>query len=665
MRCPNCTQRNSVASRNCKFCGQKFKNKGPQIPLKAVAAVGVAGIVVCAASALGSVFTRPDPKLRPVAERMAAGPKSAEDAQLMRVQLDTAVLKYLEQFGNISSPDLLTKLQSELPSSAFEVLVFDLPNNIKLVEVDCVLQPSDYLIVPSKEGHKVSRLAGLGVFDASRLLDAAPEQLLVLLGHTTGDGPRQPQLKALAILPSGEVSDRTDKVLPVIKGSGSANFIGTTNDIKVDRMLVSAAKDQKLFCGSIPFKDEQFITNLTWKNGRYTGGGSLGTGEFGALYAVASSLVDPTDADDYKQYLSVDVRDGIKGLEEKPVVAPGNFKIGKASKETSKRRRKSDSDTSKTYILVSGKRAFEVSLAKSGRWSATGFKETSAPAQIAEAAPEASTAAAQPSEEVSKHESIEKADSKIVVKSTDETTKLASADLKRERREREAKREAELEARRAEEREERIAADTREKTEKAERIAAEKREKSERAERIAEEKRERTEKAERIAAEKREKSEKAERIASEKREKSERSSSRRERESSGGAGTIVTETSSRVTMRSGPGRRNKTIFDVSRGEPVRILGEENGWYKISVNGREGWIYSSYVNKGKLSKSTEVASKEKSEKSTSSKRSDKREREQTTVASVTKSKSSKNRTQISSSKSHGGVAIHHDEPDFVP
>ncbi|MBX9670698.1 MAG: SH3 domain-containing protein [Candidatus Obscuribacterales bacterium] len=648
MRCPNCTQRNSVASRNCKFCGQKFKNKGPQIPLKALAAVGVAGVVVCAASALGSVFTRPDPKLRPVAERMAAGPKSAEDAQLMRVQLDTAVLKYLEQFGNISSPDLLTKLQSELPSSAFEVLVFDLPNKIKLVEVDCVLQPSDYLIVPSKDGHKVSRLAGLGVFDASRLLDAAPEQLLVLLGHTTGDGPRQPQLKALAILPSGEVSDRTDKVLPVIKGSGSANFIGTTSDIKVDRMLVSAAKDQKLFCGSIPFKDEQFITNLSWKNGRYTGGGSLGTGEFGALYAVASSLVDPTDADDYKQYLSVDVRDGIKGLEEKPVVAPGNFKIGKPSKETSKRRRKSDSDTSKTYILVSGKRAFEVSLAKSGRWSVTGFKETSAPAQIAEAEPEGSTAAAQPGEEVSKHESVEKADSKIVVKSTDETTKLASTDSKRERRDREAKREAELEARKAEEREERIAADKREKTEKAERIAEEKREKSQRAERIAEERRERAEKAERVASEKREKSER---------------SSRRQNEQSGGSGTIVTETSSRVTMRSGPGRRNKTIFDVSRGEPVRILGEDNGWYKISVNGREGWIYGSYVNKGKLSKSTEVASKEKSEKSTSSKRSDKRE--QTTVASVTKSKSSKNRTQISSSKSHEGVAIHHDEPDFVP
>ena len=206
MRCPECSQRNSVAARTCKFCGRKFKRKPVAASLKIVGAVLAVGAVGAMALSFVPSFKGQSVSLSKLGDRMAAGPKSAEDAQEMKAELDAAIVEFLKKNGQLSSADLLTKLQAELPTSTFEVLVFDLPRQMKLVEVDCVLQPSDYLIVPSEEGPKTHRIANLSIFDEARLISDKAGPYLVLVGHTSGaGGPNSPQLKILAVLPNNEI----------------------------------------------------------------------------------------------------------------------------------------------------------------------------------------------------------------------------------------------------------------------------------------------------------------------------------------------------------------------------------------------------------------------------------------------------------------------------
>jgi len=53
--------------------------------------------------------------------------------------------------------------------------------------------------------------------------------------------------------------------------------------------------------------------------------------------------------------------------------------------------------------------------------------------------------------------------------------------------------------------------------------------------------------------------------------------------------------SSGVTVRSGPGKSNKSLFNLSGGSAVTVLDESKGWLKIKdPQGRTGWAYKSYI-----------------------------------------------------------------------
>jgi len=50
-----------------------------------------------------------------------------------------------------------------------------------------------------------------------------------------------------------------------------------------------------------------------------------------------------------------------------------------------------------------------------------------------------------------------------------------------------------------------------------------------------------------------------------------------------------------VTVRSGPGKSNKSLFNLSGGTEVSVLDESKGWLKIKdAQGRTGWAYKSYI-----------------------------------------------------------------------
>jgi len=50
-----------------------------------------------------------------------------------------------------------------------------------------------------------------------------------------------------------------------------------------------------------------------------------------------------------------------------------------------------------------------------------------------------------------------------------------------------------------------------------------------------------------------------------------------------------------VTVRSGPGKSNKSLFNLSGGSAVTVLADSKGWLKIKdAQGRTGWAYKSYI-----------------------------------------------------------------------
>jgi uncharacterized protein YgiM (DUF1202 family) len=54
------------------------------------------------------------------------------------------------------------------------------------------------------------------------------------------------------------------------------------------------------------------------------------------------------------------------------------------------------------------------------------------------------------------------------------------------------------------------------------------------------------------------------------------------------------EVSSALNFRTGPGTSNSIITSLYNGQALKIVGEQNGWYNVEVNGKKGWVSGKYV-----------------------------------------------------------------------
>ena len=201
MRCPECSQRNSVAAKACYSCGHKFKRKPLPISLKiGFAVVGLIIIAWGAIAALLPSFTDPKNSLARIAKKVAEGPKSEADAKSTKIEFDESVRNFLKQNGTLPSAELSKNLQQALADSAFEVHVFDLPRGLTVVEIDTILQASDYLILKTGSNIKVNAVPGMEVFDMAKII-TEPAPVVVMLGHTGGQGAHRPLVKVFSLLP--------------------------------------------------------------------------------------------------------------------------------------------------------------------------------------------------------------------------------------------------------------------------------------------------------------------------------------------------------------------------------------------------------------------------------------------------------------------------------
>ncbi|PEE42354.1 enterotoxin EntFM [Bacillus pseudomycoides] len=58
-----------------------------------------------------------------------------------------------------------------------------------------------------------------------------------------------------------------------------------------------------------------------------------------------------------------------------------------------------------------------------------------------------------------------------------------------------------------------------------------------------------------------------------------------------------TVTADVLNVRTGPGTGNDIISKVQEGQVLQVTGEENGWFKVNVNGKTGYVSSDFVTTG--------------------------------------------------------------------
>lgn len=566
MRCPECTVRNSVAAVQCKECGVKLARKNSPNLIK-FALIGGAGLAVLGLGSASVSFVSglfdSDGNLQKVSRRVAQGPKSKEDADHLKSELENSVKRFLEKNAALSSAEITGKLQKIFPTSAYEIHVFELPNALKLVEVDTVLQSCNYLI----SGKEVAVLRKFDVFDDAKIIARPGGDTLVLLGHQNAQAGRKPQVKVIELTNSG-IKERTDKAVPFFTGEGAAKFAANGQDIDMELALSSRAGEEELFTSSslraLGLPDEQLKVRLVYKGGNYELLDDNGRGQMAALRAVAFTVADRAQKGRFRKYLTNAVSDSIAGLGTLKVcpplfevkrkgkatinVAPASPALSSASTESdhssrrsSRRRRREaarlarqaaasqgnfsqgSSNQGSSYFMGNAEDAFEVVLARgsAGVYQAAQLRRVKVQGHGADDSTSvASTYENKTSSLVDKLLSSPDSNADANSGSSSGSEKNSSAPVD-------------------------IAPLAVPNNKVIEKTAASK-------------------------------------VV--------------EKEAVAEKGTVSsTLTSDTVKVRRGAGTHYRTVAEISRGADVEIVGKKEGWYKVRINGKEGFIYAGFIN----------------------------------------------------------------------
>ena len=369
MRCPECEQRNSVAAYKCKFCGANFKRKSMPIGKKVALLCGGGAIVgLMYLSMMLPKMVDPGEQLTLVARRVAAGPKSPEDAKEIKIAFNNAVENMLRRYGSGNSTALSAKLKASLPPSAFEVLVVDLPKGLKLVEIDTILQASDFMVMKGTNDTRVFPLPGFEVYDDARAVNDQAGPVLVLLGHTGGQLPHRPIVRTYALLPDS-IEDDSKNMVPAFTGEGTAKFVKDTADLAIDLALPSVAQLEKISLTPPPSADKMMHLQLRWKESRYQPELSASPDLQSYLLLLARNLKYPEFWPASAAYLGASAT---KLLKEN---ASPHIQGVEIKKSEEKRK-------SLFYVMDAGRKKFEMELKPMGTsWQLAEYKITEKPVE--------------------------------------------------------------------------------------------------------------------------------------------------------------------------------------------------------------------------------------------------------------------------------------------
>lgn len=578
MRCPECDVRNSVAASKCVECGKSLPRKRTPMPyvVGGIAVIGLAGAGLMGIGA--AVTTKKDPQsdLASVAKRVASGPKTPAEAEKLKAELDKGIKEYLRRAGTMSGPEIVSAMQSALPSQAFEVHVFELQRGLKIVEIDTMLQAACYLVMKNETDVKVVNMPGLEVCDGAQVISDTAGPVLIAVGHTAGQGARRPLVKVYALMPDA-IRDQSDKSVPQIKGEGNASFAKNNKDVNIEVSLYSVGATEGAFDvqsnAAATAEDEVLKTTLVWDHGKFNGELPGGKGQLAALHAVARSLKFGSIAPESKPYLSTDAQNQIAEV-TMPQTSP--FALSKI-KATSKKRR---NQSSNRFALFSQAGSYFVELAPNngkggGAWVASSVKR--APAEDIQNAQLPGPAKAMPSAIVPSvvRQNIGTAtDTSATASAT--TTKTAAPIVER-RGEKQIP----------------VKVDEHYPTPKSEPAKIVEKQPTSSTNDIARS----------SESSKKQPTQIAEAPKAPPKPTGGTAISRDPSIKDAPAvpvtpGFVSTSNDPSVQVRRGPSGVYRTVGKLSRGEQVEIIGKRDGWYKIRANGREGFVQESLISSSK-------------------------------------------------------------------
>ncbi len=335
MRCPECSQRNSVAAKKCAACGSSLRRKPLPMGFKVFIGVFVGLIFVFCLAALSTTLVSPDKSLINAATVLTSKSTSADQMMNNYKRFDQSMRSFLQKHGSLSNDELSNKLAGCLPKSLYEDHVFELLPNLKLIEVDTALNASNYLVLLTNGKTEVLPIIGLDVYDANSFLPQTDKnhngkedegQLLVLLGHTANMHGHQPKVKVIRLsstLQSDRVVDLSDTVVPKLYGEGTAKFAPNQKDIEMSISLFSCGQEQQLFSSqqlksSLPVDNESLYEQLIWQNDTYTLRAQPGNSKLFALFAAASALKNHHKLSRLHSYISNSAK---QTIEQSPIVS--------------------------------------------------------------------------------------------------------------------------------------------------------------------------------------------------------------------------------------------------------------------------------------------------------------------------------------------------------
>lgn len=573
----------------------------------------------------------PSEQLVSVAKRVASGPRSPEDAKNIREAFNLAIKNFLSKHGSENSADLAKRLKLCLPAAAFEVLVVDLPKAMKLVEVDTVLNASDFLVMKGTNETKVIPLPEFEIYDDARAVNDGAGAVLVLLGHTGGQPPHRPMVRSYAILPDSVV-DETATMVPALGGEGTAHFNKDGTEIDLELSLNGIAQAEKIAMQQPLVPDRNIRMKLKWKDAKYIQSIDFPQDLEANMLLLARALKYPDLAGPVtaalgaqagklmKEHASPDMKELSikKNTENKKSIS---YSIEGPSKKLNLELKRAGNS-----LLLAGYQVELIDPLAAQKVSANGAKNSAAgQANLAlESGDKSQTELSDTSKsaETSKHADNQKSaqNNSLSTKSASTpdasqtkaggtNTKSVVPDIMSSLKPERAGRNSETTNKTAQTEQKSSWLDGQgpsqsQDGQKNKNIAvaalppglntsSADKEKAEK-ERLKKEKAER-EKAAKEAAQ-REKSER-EKAEKEKKERDKLEQDKQNTAASGGSARIADNLGTNsVRMRSGPGLNMRTLTEIPKGTKITILGENKGWYKVSWAGQTGYVFGPLVDR---------------------------------------------------------------------
>lgn len=558
--------------------------------LKIGAAVVVLLIIVWGAiAAIAPSFTDPKNSLARVAKRVAAGPKNDADGKDAKNEFDEAVRNFLKQNGAQPSAQLSKNLQEALNDGAFEVHVFELPRGLTVVEIDTILQASDYLLLKKDKNVKVSSVNGMEVFDGAKIVGEHAAPVLVMLGHTGGQAAHRPLIKVFSLMPD-DVEDLTLKSVPDIKAEGTVGFAKNDHDVNIEYSLFSQGVNEHVFSANTKLAsnlpDETIRGTLKFVNGHYEPQmNGLGGSPLSILYAAAKTLSgSPTPQ--YEKVLGkfapmLTVKE--QTPQEFTIIPLASSAAATTPQRSSRRQRAKATPASVTTYAMQGKTlAYNIDLLRNGPgdWTIIDVKKTDLNPQLQQqqgtvaeqsgSVPVATTATT--TDTKVENGAAPKVDDKIITvtpKVTPEATQTPNN-------------QAQIGAKTPEIQPNKRTSVTPPPTPQ---VANDKTEKA------------KAQAQEALSMIQQSKTGKSDtKTPAVEPEKTEPEPPKTNSQDVVGEGATVSDKIevAQIKLRSGPGVSYKQISTVPRGAKIKVIGKTSGWYKVRVNGKDGYVYGGFV-----------------------------------------------------------------------